>query len=546
MLSKKFNILIIFCFIVLGHQNLISQNLNYPLGYDLNIEVNKLININDLDIHTSFKPAIISDKVSKCKIDSSVYQIGYNKNLIDKMPVKWFLKKLLEEDFVKIENANLDLYINPLINYNKGQIENDTIDYMQNTRGVEIHGNLGKKLSFYSDFYENQAFFIPYITEKIENQDVVPGQGAWKYFKKIGYDFAMASGYISFTPINILNIQFGSGKHFIGEGYRSLLLSDNSFNYPFLKFSLQFKKFQYYSIFTEFNDFYGKFYSYHYTKHGTFNYLSYKPISKIEIGVFESIVWNTSDDSTYVKHIPVSYFNPIILTRLFQYGLNNNNNMILGLNLKISPTKYTQVYAQGVLDNIEFKDVFKKNGFFENKFGYQVGAKIFDVFHGKLNKQSLYLQAEYNLVRPYTFSHSSVRQSYTHYNQELTHPLGAGFKETVLIGNYNFYNFYVQFKYCYALTSKDTLGTTNFGSDVFKSNDLIPELEKYNNFTGEKNTTIINSKSITFGYIFNHRTYLQLFGNILIRDYSTEVENKSLFYISFGIKTSLNNYYYDF
>ena len=48
----------------------------------------------------------------------------------------------------------------------------------------------------------------------------------------------MSSGYISYSPIKEFNIQFGQGKHFIGDGYRSMLLSDNSFNYPYLSISL--------------------------------------------------------------------------------------------------------------------------------------------------------------------------------------------------------------------------------------------------------------------------------------------------------------------
>ena len=40
---------------------------------------------------------------------------------------------------------------------------------------------------------------------------------------------------VSYTPNKVLNIQFGHGKNFIGDGYRSLFLSDVSSPYPFLK-----------------------------------------------------------------------------------------------------------------------------------------------------------------------------------------------------------------------------------------------------------------------------------------------------------------------
>ena len=49
-------------------------------------------------------------------------------------------------------------------------------------------------------------------------------------------------------------IQFGHGKHFIGDGYRSLLLSDNAFNYPFLRIQTSFWRVQYTNLYAEMQD----------------------------------------------------------------------------------------------------------------------------------------------------------------------------------------------------------------------------------------------------------------------------------------------------
>ena len=40
---------------------------------------------------------------------------------------------------------------------------------------------------------------------------------------------------IAYRPNKIFTFLGGYGKNFFGEGYRSLLLSDNASNYPFLK-----------------------------------------------------------------------------------------------------------------------------------------------------------------------------------------------------------------------------------------------------------------------------------------------------------------------
>ena len=64
--------------------------------------------------------------------------------------------------------------------------------------------------------------------------------------------------------------------------------------------------------------------------------------------------------------------------------------------------------------------------------GFQLGAKYFDAF----NIPNLYLQAEYNQVRPYTYSHNSVVLNYGHNNQSMAHLWGANFREFVAIGRY--------------------------------------------------------------------------------------------------------------
>ena len=46
----------------------------------------------------------------------------------------------------------------------------------------------------------------------------------------------------------ITNFEVGNGKQFIGDGYRSLLLSDAAFSYPFVKFTATFLKVKYFMM----------------------------------------------------------------------------------------------------------------------------------------------------------------------------------------------------------------------------------------------------------------------------------------------------------
>ena len=111
--------------------------------------------------------------------------------------------------------------------------------YYTNTRGYIGSGYIGKNVYFESLFAENQSFFPTYLSKSNNATKIIPGQGRWKTFKDIGYDYAFSSGFVSVQVHKNVNIQAGHGKQKIGHGYRSLLLSDNSFNYPFIRITHQ-------------------------------------------------------------------------------------------------------------------------------------------------------------------------------------------------------------------------------------------------------------------------------------------------------------------
>lgn len=54
-----------------------------------------------------------------------------------------------------------------------------------------------------------------------------------------------------------------------------------------------------------------------------------------------------------------------------------------------------------MLDEFKLHEVIAGNGWWGNKLAFQLGAKAFDLF----NIRSLYVQTEFNFVRPYTYSH---------------------------------------------------------------------------------------------------------------------------------------------
>src|SRR5690606_25152298 len=79
----------------------------------------------------------------------------------------------------------------------------------------------------------------------------VPGYGFYKPFKTNGVDYFDARGYITFNVAKYIDVQFGYDKNFIGNGYRSLFLSDWGNSNLFLKLNTKIWKINYQNLFME-------------------------------------------------------------------------------------------------------------------------------------------------------------------------------------------------------------------------------------------------------------------------------------------------------
>ena len=279
----------------------------------------------------------------------------------------WLRRKIWHESLVIVDAPEEQFYvaIDPVFNFETGIDQADTtfwsdsVNFYKNTRGFRLQGHIGKRFSFFSSFYENQAIFPRYQDARIRSQGewynnngtpvqfngVVPGQGRTKVFKTNGFDYAMASGYVSFSPHRTVNLQFGTGKHFIGEGYRSLLLSDNSFNYPYLRVSTRWFKdrVQYTNIFASLSSLNRLPESstsepLYQPKAGSFHYLTVIPHWRVQLGLYEATIWQRWDTAASEPFNPLQ-LNPVMGVNTVAYGLENDNNTLLGLTAKVIPTE---------------------------------------------------------------------------------------------------------------------------------------------------------------------------------------------------------------
>src|SRR3546814_462284 len=82
--------------------------------------------------------------------------------------------------------------------------------------------------------YNNKSIFPNYINTFIDKSKVVPGQTYGDVGENV-QDWNNYTAVTSYTPSKYLNISLAYDKNFIGDGYRSMLLSDVASNYTSLK-----------------------------------------------------------------------------------------------------------------------------------------------------------------------------------------------------------------------------------------------------------------------------------------------------------------------
>lgn len=434
------------------------------------------------------------------------------------------------------------LYIDPLVNLQYMNLGNDTADSKAyiNSRGIVARGDIGAKVSFETSFWENQCFLPSYQDSFALKYGVIPGMGRWKAFDTTGYDYAMASGMISWSPCRNFNLQVGHGKHFIGDGVRSLLLSDNSFNYPYARFSAWFgpnRNMQYTVMYASLMNLvpstpvspvgterlFQK-------KSAVFHHFSWRFLRTFEISLFEGAIFRHAD-STNAQHLGFSYFDPVMFAGLAQYGLKDTNNYMLGATFRADLFKTVTLYGQFVMDEI--------GSGHHAKTGFQVGARYFNAFTVK----HLHLRIEYNKVNPYTYSHDDALQSWTHYNQALAHPLGAGFSEINGSLYYKFRDFFFFGNYFVANADIDT-AFVNAGQDIFKSNSTA------NIDMGQKAT--LTTLDVHMGWMISYASNLNL--SVGYHSRKLEIPGKpsgaanvySQAYVYVALRTSLSNTSFDF
>lgn len=435
-----------------------------------------------------------------------------------------------------ISNKN-SITINPLFQFEVGKSLNNTT--YQFNRGIRIDASINNKVFISTSFYENQAKFPLYIKHYADSLTVVPGMGKARYGNNNKLEYALPLGYIGYKPNNNFYFELGNDKNFIGNGYRSLLLSDVAYSYPYFKMQTNIGKFTFQTIWSQFVDAsknwintngYDK-------KYGAFNTISFTGIKNVELNLFQSIIWSNKDSLGNRRDQEWGYFVPIIFLNSLNFNNGSPDNSLLGLDASFAIKKNTVIYGQIMLDDFNVSQLKNGKGYFQNKYGIQLGVKTFKPF----NLKNAYARLEYNTVRPYTYANKTPAINYTHYGEVLAHPFGANFREILLETNYKLKRFLFSANIIFANYGADS-SNTYWGKNIYKSDYLSHTgIFSFNNKTAQGVKTNLFYANASVRYLMNPITNSGVTAQIFYRKEKSVLINNNDFIFNISFSTNLIN-----
>lgn len=440
-------------------------------------------------------------------------------------------------NLLEVNERDFYLAVNPVFNFNIGKESDNGKNTFINSKGATFRGLIAKKIGF--DFFvtDNQERGPSQFQEYVQFHQAVPGEAFYKTFKTNGVDYFDARGSVNANVTKYINVQFGYDKNFIGNGYRSLFLSDFSAPNLFLKLNTRIWKLNYTNLFMELfptkksannnNTVLAR-------KYSAMHHLSINATKWLNVGLFEGIVFGRKD------HFDFSYLIPVIFLRSIEGNNGSPDNANIGIDLKANIAKKVQLYGQVLIDELNIKELRKDKTWWGNKIGLQLGGKYIDVF----NIPNLDLQLEYNRIRPFTYSHFDSVGSYTHYNQPLAHPLGANMSEVIGILSYQpLPKLYLTGKAIYYKQGLDSAGF-NFGSNPLRNYD--DGRIRYNNYpiySGVPAKCFYSS--LTGSYELFENMFIDVSGSVRVYKKTGDAKlNTSL--LSVGIRWNMFRREYDY
>ncbi|SUJ01624.1 Uncharacterised protein [Sphingobacterium spiritivorum] len=520
----------------------LAQVKNQTYSYQYYQKFNELVYSPDTREFTSSKPFIFKDQLL------SKYDSLQNAGHVDSDNI--FMRKIFNEHLVQVEKEDHTFYLDFMPDFQIGKdLMGDKRSTWMNTRGIQAGLTIGDKFTFYANAFENQARFPEYLDTYMTQNKLIPGQGVTKLQANNVKDWMYATASATYDVNPYLQVTLAYDKNFIGDGYRSLLLSDFSSNYTHLKLRGKIGNVQYTSIWAYMTDpknprvdslnSGGRFGDG--IKWGAFQYLDYNATNKLSVGFFQAVIWANQNEAGK-RGFDFNYINPIIFLRAVESNnASSPDKMFLGLNAKYKVLRNATVYGQFLLGEFTASEFFKGNGYAHNKWGVQLGARGFDLFGVK----SLNFLGEFNTVRPYTYQHFTSISNYSNHGEPLAHPSGANFREFIGMLNYSWKRFDFSGQLIYNRFGTDPNPDINMGGDIFQSYETIPNM--YGNSIGQGVKNNLYYGDVRAAYVLNPKYNLRF--EVGYTQRYRQIENlptQKSGVISVGLRSSFRNFYGDF
>lgn len=519
---------------------------NIPLSYQRYHRYEAAMNKVGNNAHTAVKPYTFN-------YVNQYFDLEEERESMLKDKSTWLGRKWHNEHFFQVAGKDYWFVVDPGVDLQIGRDSDEGINTFNNTRLVHVNGGIGSQITFGATIQESQATFPGYFAREVTrrapdggNPGIVPGRGIAENGGENIFDYPVATGYINYKPSKYFDLQLGHGQHFIGDGYRSLVLSDNSMPFPYVKANAKFWKLDYTVLYTSLRDVRSEVTaddSFR-TKYMVHHYLSWNATKRFTLGLFESVLWQNDNQ----RGFDFNYINPIIFYQAIELQTGSRGgNALLGATAKYKFSDYVTAYGQLTLDELRIGSVFSGDGNYRNKSAYQLGVKWQNAF----NVSNLMLQGEYNRVRPYTYSHNTVVLNYGNSNQALAHPWGANFYEAILIARYTKDRWYGIAKGIYGKRGFDVLSNGDdafYGGNIYRTeNDRIRDV---GNETAQGNTATYLFGHLEAGYVINPASRLKVFGQVIYRSMAPEFNNavvrdESTLWLNVGIRTDIMNWSFD-
>lgn len=449
-------------------------------------------------------------------------------------------KNMTTDNWIKANGAKHVFTIDPFINAAAGYA-NKGGGLIQAVGGVQFQGVYNDKLSYSFGVNTGYREFPGYISSYVaSNQNYQPGLGKGNV-QGNGYTSTQVNANLTYTGGRHLLVAAGYGKNFIGDGYRTLILSDNASNNPYVRLQARLWRFTYNVLYTRYETPRFQSFGRNEVKFSTVHYLGINLSKRIQVGLYDNVTW-LRNDTTSERGFDIQYLSPLIFLRPIEAQFGSPDNAFIGITGKYKFYKNGFIYGQVALDDLNLTVSLERDAqHYGNKYGLQLGLWNKDLFR----ISNLSWRLEWNAVRPYMYGHGFGKTglNYTHNNQSLANPFNANFHEFISMFQYHNKRWYGSLENLFTIRGENPGLPYNNGEDLWGGEEGVPIFGS-KTLQGTRHKYFYNQ--LTAGYLLNPRNRLALQADVVYRSHTAPGISESTVFFMLGIQTRIFNYYHDF